>query len=150
MHVIYSPRYHVDIGLHVFPTRKYQLVHARLLEDRVIAAQDVIEPQAADWDDLALVHTREYLAKIRDGTLAQDDIAQLELPWSSEMVEGFRLMVGGTIEAARVAVRQRISSRTSVVAFTTPSPIMARGSVRSTTSPSRFACSSAMASSARR
>jgi len=107
MHVIYSPRYHVDIGLHVFPTRKYQLVHARLLEDRVIAAQDVIEPQAADWDDLALVHTREYLAKIRDGTLAQDDIAQLELPWSSEMVEGFRLMVGGTIEAARVAVRQR-------------------------------------------
>jgi len=107
MHVIYSPRYHVDIGLHVFPTRKYQLVHARLLEDRVIAAQDVIEPQAAAWDDLALVHTREYLAKIRDGTLAQDDIAQLELPWSSEMVEGFRLMVGGTIEAARVAVRQR-------------------------------------------
>jgi len=107
MHVIYSPRYHVDIGLHVFPTRKYQLVHARLLEDRVIAAQDVIEPQAAAWDDLALVHTREYLAKIRDGTLAQDDIAQLELPWSSEMVEGLRLMVGGTIEAARVAVRQR-------------------------------------------
>jgi len=107
MHVIYSPRYHVDIGLHVFPTRKYQLVHARLLEDRVIAAQDVIEPQAAAWDDRALVHTREYLAKIRDGTLAQEDIAQLELPWSSEMVEGFRLMVGGTIEAARVAVRQR-------------------------------------------
>ena len=107
MHVIYSPRYHVDIGLHVFPTRKYQLVHARLLEDGVIAAQDVIEPQAAAWDDLELVHTREYLAKIRDGTLAQDDIAQLELPWSSEMVEGFRLMVGGTIEAARVAVRQR-------------------------------------------
>src|SRR6186713_1540552 len=105
MQVVYSPRYHVDIGLHVFPTRKYQLVHARLLEDGVIAAHDVIEPQAAAWDHLALVHTREYLAKIRDGTLAQEDIAQLELPWSSEMVEGFRLMVGGTIEAARVAVR---------------------------------------------
>ena len=28
------------------------------------------------------------------------DVAQLELPWSREMVEGFRLMVGGTIEAA--------------------------------------------------
>ena len=107
MRIVYSPRYHIDIGLHVFPTRKYQLVHARLLGDGVIATHDVVEPQAAEWDDLALVHTREYLAKIRDGTLAQDDIAQLELPWSSEMVEGFRLMVGGTIEAARVAVRQR-------------------------------------------
>jgi acetoin utilization deacetylase AcuC-like enzyme len=107
MRIVYSPRYHIDIGLHVFPTRKYQLVHARLLGDGVIATHDVVEPQAAEWDDLALVHTREYLAKIRDGTLAQEDIAQLELPWSSEMVEGFRLMVGGTIEAARLAVGQR-------------------------------------------
>jgi acetoin utilization deacetylase AcuC-like enzyme len=107
MNVIYSPRYHVDIGPHVFPTRKYQLVHARLLEDGVIAQRDVIEPQAAPWDDLARVHTREYLAKIRDGTLTHEDIAQLELPWSSELVEGFRVMVGGTIEAARLSVRQR-------------------------------------------
>jgi acetoin utilization deacetylase AcuC-like enzyme len=28
------------------------------------------------------------------------DLAQLELPWSSAMVEGFRVMVGGTIQAA--------------------------------------------------
>jgi len=104
MNVLYSPRYLIDIGLHVFPTRKYQLVHARLVEDGVIAQRDVIEPQAAAWDDLALVHTREYLAKIRDGTLTPDDLAQLELPWSPEMVEGFRVMVGGTIEAARLAV----------------------------------------------
>jgi len=107
MHVVYSPRYLVDIGLHVFPTRKYQLVQAGLLADGVIAQQDVIEPQTAAWDDLALVHTREYLAKIRDGTLTPDDIAQLELPWSLEMVEGFRVMVGGTIKAARLAVEHR-------------------------------------------
>jgi len=105
MNVLYSPRYLVDIGLHVFPTRKYQLVHARLVEEGVIAQRDVIEPQAAAWDDLALVHTREYLAKIRDGTLSPDDLAQLELPWSPEIVEGFRVMVGGTIEAARLAVK---------------------------------------------
>jgi acetoin utilization deacetylase AcuC-like enzyme len=107
MHVVYSPRYHIDIGLHVFPTRKYQLVHAHLLQNGAIAPADVIEPQAAEWDDLALVHTREYLARLRDGALTDEDIAQLELPWSSEMVEGFRVMVGGTMEAARVAVRQR-------------------------------------------
>ena len=107
MNVLYSPRYHVDIGPHVFPTRKYPLVHARLLEQGVIAQRDVVDPRAAAWDDLALVHTREYLVKIRDGTLTHEDIAQLELPWSSEMVEGFRVMVGGTIDAARLAVRQR-------------------------------------------
>src|SRR5262245_3397190 len=107
MNVIYSPRYHVDIGPHVFPTRKYQLVHVRLLEESVIAKRDVIEPQAATCDELALVHTPEYLNKMRGGTMPAEDIAQLELPWSSEMVEGFRVMVGGTIEAARLAVRER-------------------------------------------
>jgi acetoin utilization deacetylase AcuC-like enzyme len=107
MNVVYSPRYHVDIGAHVFPTRKYQLVHARLLEAGIVTQADVIDPQPASWDDLALVHTSEYLEKIRHGTLTRDDLAQLELPWSPEMVEGFRTMVGGTIEAARHAVAQR-------------------------------------------
>jgi acetoin utilization deacetylase AcuC-like enzyme len=98
--VFYSPRYQIDIGLHVFPTSKYQLVHARLLETGVIRPSDVVEPRPAEWDDLALVHTADYLARLRDGALALEDIAQLELPWSEAMVEGFRLMVGGTIEAA--------------------------------------------------
>ena len=107
MNVVYSPRYHVDIGRHVFPTRKYQLVHARLLAAGIVAATDVIEPQPAPWDDIALVHTREYLTKLRDGTLSEEDVAQIELPWSREMVEGFRTMVGGTIETARRAAADR-------------------------------------------
>jgi acetoin utilization deacetylase AcuC-like enzyme len=32
-----------------------------------------------------------------------DELAQLELPWSPEVVEGFRTMVGGTVKAARIA-----------------------------------------------
>ena len=107
MRIVYSPRYHIDIGAHVFPTRKYQLVLARLLESRVITPADVIEPLPASWEDLALVHTHEYLAKMREGTMTTDDIAELELPWSQEMVEGFRTMVGGTIETARRAVANR-------------------------------------------
>ncbi len=88
MNVVYSPRYHIDIGAHVFPTRKYQLVHARLLEAGVVTQADVIDPQPASWDDLALIHTREYLEKIRHGTLTRDDLAQLELPWSPEIGGG--------------------------------------------------------------
>ena len=101
--IVYSARYQIDIGLHVFPTDKYRRVYARLLETGVIASADVLEPEPASWDDLALVHTPDYLAKLRAGTLALEDIAQLELPWSPEIVEGFRLMVGGTILAALIA-----------------------------------------------
>ena len=97
MAIVYSPRYHIDIGLHVFPTSKYHLIAQRL-------RRETIEPETATWEQLALVHTPDYLEKMRHGGLAIEDVAQLELPWSQEMVDGFRLMAGGTILAARLAV----------------------------------------------
>lgn len=105
MNVVYSGRYHVDLGSHVFPTQKYQLVHARLLRARVVQPDDVLEPEPASWDDLALVHAPAYLAGLRDGTLSEEKMLQLELPWSVDMVDGFRTMVGGTVLAARRAVQ---------------------------------------------
>ena len=101
--MVYSPRYRIDIGPHVFPTQKYQRVHARLVETGVVRESEVVEPDPATWDELGLVHTAEYLAKMRDGTMTPDDVAQLELPWSPGLVEGFRLMTGGTIRAALIA-----------------------------------------------
>jgi acetoin utilization deacetylase AcuC-like enzyme len=101
--VVYSARYQIDIGPHVFPTRKYSLIHERLLQTGVVQASDCLEPAPATWSELALVHTAGYLAGMRDGTMSSEEVAQLELPWSVEMVEGFRLMVGGTIRAAMIA-----------------------------------------------
>ena len=109
MIVVYSPRYRIDLGLHVFPTEKYQRVHARLLETGVITSADVVEPEPATWEELALVHSGEYLEKMRDGTLSREDIAQLELPWSQAMVDGFRLMTGGTILASTLAMRSGVA-----------------------------------------
>jgi acetoin utilization deacetylase AcuC-like enzyme len=101
--VVYSARYRIDIGAHVFPTSKYSLVHARLLESGMLLPSGVVEPEPASWGDLALVHTPEYLATMRDGSLTAEDLAELQLPWSVDIVEGFRTMVGGTVQAARLA-----------------------------------------------
>ena len=103
MIVVYSPRYRIDIGPHVFPTDKYQRVHARLIETGVIRPSDVVEPEPAGWADLERVHTADYLERLRHGAMTPADVQQLELPWSREMVEGFRLMTGGTIQAALIA-----------------------------------------------
>ena len=61
------------------------------------------------------MHTPEYLAKMRDGAVTDEDVAQLELPWSREMVDGFRLMVGGTIRAALIACGAEVRSLKSEV-----------------------------------
>jgi acetoin utilization deacetylase AcuC-like enzyme len=114
MTILYSPRYHINLGLHVFPTEKYRRVYERLLIGGVHPSS-VVEPAPAEWDELALVHTADYLARMRDGTMTDDDIAQLELPWSREMVEGFRVMVGGTVRAALIACGLEVTSPKSEV-----------------------------------
>lgn len=100
MKVFYSPRYEVTLPGHIWPTSKYRLIAERLASARPAFA----EPAPAPWTDLALVHTLEYLAKLRDHTLTAEEIATLELPWVPGMADTFRLMVGGTCGAAAAAL----------------------------------------------
>jgi acetoin utilization deacetylase AcuC-like enzyme len=102
--VVYSRRYDIDIGTHVFPTCKYRLLHDALLERRVVQQDDFVEPEAASWETLGLVHTPDYLEKLREGTLSPDEEAELEIRWTADVVDGFRLMTGGTILAAELAL----------------------------------------------
>jgi len=98
--VVFSPRYEVTLPGHVWPTSKYRLIAERLGLNSLTRT----DPPLASWDDLALVHTSEYLAKLRDNTMTPNDIATLELPWRPEFADAFRLMVGGTCAAATAAL----------------------------------------------
>jgi acetoin utilization deacetylase AcuC-like enzyme len=102
--VVHSARYQVDIGAHVFHMGKYALVREALLARGLAAPADFVEPEPAGWDELALVHTPEYLEKARAGGFRPSEMALLELPWTPDVAEGFRLMTGGTITAGRLAV----------------------------------------------
>jgi acetoin utilization deacetylase AcuC-like enzyme len=101
--VVHSRAYACDIGPHVFPTVKCDLVLERLLADRRITPGDVREPTPASPEQLALVHTAEYL----------DDLAALrfsertafsEIPLSRALVDAHVLAAGGTLLAARAAL----------------------------------------------
>jgi len=103
MRVVYSPRYHLDLGPHVFPTTKYRLV-AEAVRRAGLVPDGFVEPAAATWDELALVHTPVYLDALRGGTLSAEDIARLEIPCTPVLVEGFRFMTGGTLMATDLAL----------------------------------------------
>lgn len=104
--LVYSPRYELDIGPHVFLTGKYRRVHERLTTKSHPNLAGVVVPEAATWDQLALVHSDEYLHKIRSLTLSSEELVQLELPLTDAVVDGFRLMTGGTLTAARIALAE--------------------------------------------
>ena len=109
MTIVYSPHYTIDLGAHVFATRKYGMVQARLLEYRIDRPLAIVEPEAASWDDLRLVHTPAYLRKLRSGALSLPEQVQLEIPWSKAITDGFRLMSGGTVTAARAALQDGVA-----------------------------------------
>ncbi len=106
MKIVYSDRYRLDLGSHVFPTIKYSLTASRLLAAGTATPNDFVEPIAVTWEELACVHTREYLDKLQQGRLSLQEIAQMEIPWSPQIVDGFRLMTGGTLLAARIAIEE--------------------------------------------
>ena len=104
MKVYYSPQYEISLPGHIWPTAKYRLIADRLRLGASQSNVELIEPPLASWEDLALVHAPDYLAKLRDDTLTPDDIATLELPWRPELAAAFRLMAGGTCAAAAAAL----------------------------------------------
>jgi acetoin utilization deacetylase AcuC-like enzyme len=103
--LVYSDDYYLPIGSHVFPAQKYRLIHQRLLESGLAEAGDFVTPTAASDDDVMLVHTREYVRKLKTGTLSAAEEMQMEVPYSPELVQAFWLAAGGSILAADLALR---------------------------------------------
>jgi acetoin utilization deacetylase AcuC-like enzyme len=89
---------------HRFPMAKYRLLRERLIADGIVPLEHLIEPPAADWEELRLVHTQAYLDAIANGTLPYEAQRRIGFPWSPAFVERARRSVGATILAARAAL----------------------------------------------
>jgi acetoin utilization deacetylase AcuC-like enzyme len=107
--LIYSDGYYLPIGVHVFPAEKYRRIRERLLATDVAGTADFLDPSPAADDDILLVHTLEYVHKLKTGTLSPREELALEVPFSRELVEAFWLAAGGSILAARQALADRVS-----------------------------------------
>jgi acetoin utilization deacetylase AcuC-like enzyme len=81
-----------------------------VIADGIIAPALLIEPAAAEWADLALVHTQAYLDGVATGTLPGEIQRRIGFPWSEEMVERARRSVGGTIAASRAALEDGVAA----------------------------------------
>ncbi|HEX8143037.1 MAG TPA: histone deacetylase [Pyrinomonadaceae bacterium] len=111
MRVFYTPRYYADIGEgHVFPIRKFELVRDRLLREGTLRPADIFEPQPASIADVLLVHTDDYVTRLRAGTLTARELRRLGLPWSKALVRRSFLAAGGTLAASRAALAEGIGS----------------------------------------
>ena len=109
--LFYSPYYYADIGEgHVFPIRKFELVRDRLFTEGTLKPEEIFEPEPARVEDLLLVHTEDYISRLVGGELTAKEIRKLGLPWSRSLVRRSFHAISGTINAARSALQEGISS----------------------------------------
>jgi acetoin utilization deacetylase AcuC-like enzyme len=106
--LVYSDDYYLPIGSHVFPAEKYQRIHRRLLESGLAETKDFVTPQPASDQDVLLVHTPQYVQKLKTGTLSAREELEMEIPYSPELVRAFWLAAGGSILAADYALNDRV------------------------------------------
>jgi len=106
MKVVYSDQYDLNLGNHVFPSTKYRLIKEKLLEEKVIKPEDIVDPAPATDDDVALVHERNYIWKLKNAKLSYVEILRMEVPYSAELVQAVWLSAGGSILAGRLALEE--------------------------------------------
>ena len=103
--LVYHPRYDLNLGQHVFPSQKFRLLYELLLQEKIAAPADILEPERASDEDLLRVHTPGWVSKLKNGTLTASEVMKLEVPYSPELAEAVWLAAGGTILAGQLALR---------------------------------------------
>jgi acetoin utilization deacetylase AcuC-like enzyme len=107
--LVYSDDYYLPIGAHVFPAEKYRMIRRRLLDEHIAEPSDFVTPSPAADEDILLVHTPEYVRKLKMGTLSRFEEMQMEVPYSPELVKAFWLAAGGSILASQLALQDGIA-----------------------------------------
>lgn len=93
---------------HRFPAHKYALLRQRVQAHELVPPDCLLPAPAATDGQLARAHTAAYLHRLAHGLLSDKEMRRIGLPWSRELVQRVRHMVGGTIAAARTAVRHGV------------------------------------------
>lgn len=101
--LVYSPKYDLDYGEHVFSTRKFALAAADLSQASVL-----VEPSEPSREQLLLAHSESWVAKVYSGVLTAAEREKLELPFGAGIAQAHRLAAGGTLLAARHALARGV------------------------------------------
>ncbi|SHJ43023.1 histone deacetylase 11 [Rubritalea squalenifaciens DSM 18772] len=117
--VVYSPDYKLSLfgleKLHPFDIGKYDKIYEALENDGMLDAKRIHKPEKLDGAQLGLVHTEAYLDSLRDPRMVA---RYMEAPaikmvprmlLESKVVDPFILCSGGTLLAARLALKEGVA-----------------------------------------
>lgn len=106
MHIYASDHFVLPLPAgHRFPMAKYRLLRERAQAGLATLGASLFEAPRADDAAVLRVHTPEYLAQVRDGTLSDAEQRRIGFPWSPAMNERTRRVSGASMAALESAIR---------------------------------------------
>ena len=94
--IVHAEGHHVDLGPHVFPIRKYEPRPRAVARPRGRGPGEFVPAPPATWEQLALVHTAEWIDRLRGGHAVACRGRAAGAACDAGTVEGFRHMCGWT------------------------------------------------------
>ncbi|MFM7057437.1 MAG: histone deacetylase [Planctomycetota bacterium] len=107
--------YHTDLFVlplpsgHQFPMARYRLLRERLRQSGLFRPDEFVVPPSASEEQLLLVHTADWVARVLSGQLTENELRRIGFPWTLQMVERCRRSTGATIAASRSALQDGVS-----------------------------------------
>jgi len=103
MDFVYSQQYKADIGVHVFPTEKYEFIHDKLRAEGLITEHNIFSPERPKDEQLLKITTQEYLDDLLNLRLTPRTYPS-EMPVKEDIIEAQMLCCGGSYMAAQLAL----------------------------------------------
>jgi acetoin utilization deacetylase AcuC-like enzyme len=94
---------------HRFPMAKYRLLRDRVLQEGIVAPENLIAAEPATEEQLLLAHDADYIDKVMNGRLSAKEQRRLGFLWSPELARRSVRTVGATIGACRAALNEGIA-----------------------------------------
>lgn len=112
--IINHPDYVAQIGDdHKFPIKKFGELFKLLKQDQIISDKNLHIPNPVSFQDLARVHTDEYVRKINTLSLSKEEERKLGFPMVESVRQRSFVATGGTVLAAELALKHRLACNTA-------------------------------------
>lgn len=112
--IVYHPDYVAPLpDTHRFPMPKFKILRDLLLKDGIIVPGQIFQPELPDLDLIQLVHYPDYVQAYCNGTLEYKAQRRIGLPWSEALAYRTRIAIGGTILAAKLALKYGCACNTA-------------------------------------
>lgn len=108
MKFVYSEKYIVDFGIHVFPTEKYRLIRNKLLDQGIVREEDFIEPSMPREQDLLILLSDEYMDDLKNLRMTPKTMFS-ELPLTRDIVNMYMLTAEGTFISSSIALVEGVA-----------------------------------------